>query len=276
MNIALARILLWCVISTCSISAVAGKPQRIVSLSLCTDQLLLMLVDKQRIAALSRLAIDPLYSHLWESASGLTTHDNLAEQIVPLNPDLILATPFGNSNTKHMLKRLGHTIYTVQTPENLTDVENITRRLGQVLHEPERAEGVIRSMYDKVSTAQQLIIDKPKHLAISYGPNGYTAGKHTMKNEILELAGYRNLAAELGISYFGNVSLETLILSNPDAVIFDENIPNQHSLAQRSVNHPALQQLLATKQHSGLATPYWICPGPIAGEAVLKLAEQRL
>ena len=36
-----------------------GKPSRIVSLDLCTDQLLVELVDRGRIAAVTHLAADP-------------------------------------------------------------------------------------------------------------------------------------------------------------------------------------------------------------------------
>src|SRR5262245_11513488 len=41
-----------------------AKPQRIVSLNVCVDQLLLLMVDKRRIAALTQFATDPDWSNM--------------------------------------------------------------------------------------------------------------------------------------------------------------------------------------------------------------------
>ena len=48
----------------------AAPPQRIVSLNVCTDQLLLDLVPRERIAALSYLAVDPDVSHEGRGGAG--------------------------------------------------------------------------------------------------------------------------------------------------------------------------------------------------------------
>ena len=76
-----------------------AKPQRIVSLSLCTDQILLQLVEKERIAAITFLGIDPIYSYEWQAAQGITTHSGLAESIIPLQPDLIIGSTYSTGNT---------------------------------------------------------------------------------------------------------------------------------------------------------------------------------
>ena len=262
-------------IALASTGSVADKPQRIVSLSLCTDQLLLMLVDKSRIAALSHLASDPIYSYMWQASRNINVHHNLAEEIVPLNPDLIIGSSFTSGNIVQMLNRLGHDITTFTTPETLQQVEQLTLAVGKAVHEPERARMIIHRMREDIARAKQLVANKPSLLAISYGPNGYTAGKRTLKNAILEAAGYRNVATQLGIEYYGNVPLEQLVLANPDIIIPDEDIPNQDSLAQNLVNHPVLARLLQGKAKPSLPTSYWICPGPIAGKAILALAEQR-
>src|SRR5690606_8616627 len=50
--------------------AAAEPPKRIVSLNLCTDQLLVDLVAPQRIGALSRLAADPALSSISDRIAG--------------------------------------------------------------------------------------------------------------------------------------------------------------------------------------------------------------
>ena len=66
-------------------------PQRIVSLNLCTDQLVLELVERPRIAMLSQLATDPLLSWRAAEARGVARFDGSVEAVMGLAPDLVLA-----------------------------------------------------------------------------------------------------------------------------------------------------------------------------------------
>ena len=251
------------------------KPQRIVSLSLCTDQLILKLVEPRRIAAVSDLAPDEIYSDMADQAKGLSIHYGLAEQIIPLNPDLIIGSTYSANNTVQMLRQLGHPVTTVDSPTTIAEIASFTRAIGLAVGEPERAEIIIQAMHQEIEAAKRLVADKPKQLAISYGPNGYTPGRKSLKHQVLEAAGYRNLAAELGIEYAGNLSVEQLAIANPDAVIIDESIPNQDSLAQNFVNHPLLKKLFQGTRMPHIPTRYWLCPGPSVSKAILSLAEQR-
>ncbi|ARN74786.1 ABC transporter substrate-binding protein [Oceanicoccus sagamiensis] len=251
------------------------KPQRIVSLSLCTDQILLKLVEKERIAAIAFLSQDPIYSYEWKAAQGINTHTGLAESIVPLQPDLIIGSKYTTGNAVQMMSQLGYKTTTFASPTTLAEAEDFARAIGQIVGEPERAEQLILSMRADISKAKTLVENLPAQVAISYGPNGFTAGKRTLKHEIFKAAGYTNLAADLGIEYYGNISLEQLVISNPDVVVIDEDIPDQNSLAQNFVTHPVLKRLLGNSNLVSVPTNHWICPGPLASKAILALAEQR-
>jgi iron complex transport system substrate-binding protein len=259
-----------------ALSLASEKPQRIVSLSLCTDQVLLMLVEPERVQAVSFLAHDPIYSVMVEQAQGIPSHGGLAEEIVPLQPDLIIGSRYSTGQAQSILQRLGHPVTAFDSPENFQQVADFTRAVGQAVGEPERAEAVIATMQREIAQAKASVAHLPEQLAISYGPNGYTAGKNTLKNEILNAVGFRNLAAELGIEFYGNLSIEQLLIAKPDAVIIDEAIPNQDSLAQDYINHPALKKLYHGQRMPSVPTRYWLCPGPTVAKAVSALAEQRL
>ncbi len=251
------------------------KPQRIVSLSLCTDQVLLKLVDKERIAAIAFLSQDPIYSYEWQAAQDIHTHTGLAESIVPLKPDLIIGSKYTTGNAVQMMSQLGYETTTFSSPTTLAEAEDFVRKIGRIVGEPERAEELVLSMRADISKAKAMVENLPPQVAISYGPNGFTAGKFTLKNEIFNAAGFSNLAADLGIDYYGNISLEQLVISNPDVVVIDEDIPNQNSLAQNFVTHPVLKRLLGSSNLVSIPTNHWICPGPLASKAILALAEQR-
>ncbi|MCB1809381.1 MAG: ABC transporter substrate-binding protein, partial [Candidatus Competibacteraceae bacterium] len=75
----------------CPQLVVAALPQRIVSLNLCTDQWLLLLAERNRIASLTWLSADPEESPLAAEAQGIVLNYGQAEDIIPLQPDLILA-----------------------------------------------------------------------------------------------------------------------------------------------------------------------------------------
>src|SRR3546814_12608420 len=64
-------------------------PQRIVSINLCADQLVLALADRGQIAGLTKNATDPEMSGEAAKARGIALLSNSAEQILAIEPDLI-------------------------------------------------------------------------------------------------------------------------------------------------------------------------------------------
>ncbi|MGE5360084.1 MAG: hypothetical protein ACM3NQ_13785, partial [Bacteroidales bacterium] len=88
-------------------------PRRIVSLTVCTDQLLLDLVDRDRIAALTYLAVDPTVSMRVEDARGLKGVHWFAEEVLALQPDLVIAQEYSATGAVDMLRRLGFRVVLV-------------------------------------------------------------------------------------------------------------------------------------------------------------------
>ncbi|MES9971754.1 MAG: hypothetical protein ABW092_17100, partial [Candidatus Thiodiazotropha sp.] len=74
----------------------AGPPQRVVSVNLCSDQLLLMLAEPQQVASVSYLSRDPDSSFVADQASRYPLNHARAEEIIRLQPDLVLVTPHDN------------------------------------------------------------------------------------------------------------------------------------------------------------------------------------
>ena len=74
------------------------RPQRIVSMNLCTDELLMRLVDPSRIASVTYLSQQSVNAPLGldSIASKLKINHGLAEEILMQKPDLVLAPIGGN------------------------------------------------------------------------------------------------------------------------------------------------------------------------------------
>ncbi|NIQ93173.1 MAG: ABC transporter substrate-binding protein, partial [Desulfuromonadales bacterium] len=52
-----------------------------VSLNLCADQLVLQLLERRRIASISFVGADPLYSPVAEEAAGIPLNHGQAEEV---------------------------------------------------------------------------------------------------------------------------------------------------------------------------------------------------
>ena len=71
--------------------AAAERPQRVVSMNLCTDQLAMLLAAPGQLISVSYLAQDARSSAMAEAAQGFEMNHGLAEEIAFLRPDLVLA-----------------------------------------------------------------------------------------------------------------------------------------------------------------------------------------
>ena len=71
------------------IAAHAETPQRIVSLNICTDELLLRLVEPSRVASVTWLSRDPSLSNIAALAAAVPVNHGSAEEVIPSAPDLV-------------------------------------------------------------------------------------------------------------------------------------------------------------------------------------------
>lgn len=253
----------------------AKKPQRIASLGLCTDQILLMLVDASRIATVNHQAIDPVASYMAKAVGNIPLNYGSAEEIIPLHPDLIISTSFGAPDAVRILKKLGYRVELMPLPTSVNGIREMLLRVGQWLGETEKAKTLIAEMDKKIADAQARNQHKHSPRAIIYSPNGYTIGSDTLENDILRQAGYRNLAAEMGMQRFQQISLETLVTTQPDRILIDNYAYNPHSLAYSYINHPVVRQMIPFENRMYVPSQLRDCAGPQVADEIAWLADHR-
>jgi iron complex transport system substrate-binding protein len=83
----------------------AATAKRIVSPNLCTDELVLRLADHANIASITWLSKDPISANAVDLAAGLPVNHGLAEEVIPLDPDLVVAGTFTARAAVAMLKQ---------------------------------------------------------------------------------------------------------------------------------------------------------------------------
>ena len=253
----------------------AQKPQRIASLGLCTDQILLMLVDASRIATVNHQAIDPVASYMAKAVGNIPLNYGSAEEIIPLHPDLIISTSFGSPDAVRVLKKLGYRVELMPLPTSIEGIREMLLQVGQWFGETEKAKALIAEMDQKIIAAQQRNQHKPPLRAIIYSPNGYTIGSGTVENDILQQAGYHNLAAEMGVQHFQQISLETLVTTTPDRILIDNYAYNPNSLAYSYINHPVVRHMIPNENRMYVPSQLRDCAGPQVADEIAWLADRR-
>src|SRR5258708_35479885 len=90
----------------CAPVLAAGLP-RIVSMNVCTDQLLIRLADRQQILGLSRYSRDAWQSFAADDARRYPILSGGAEDVLVLRPDVVVASLFHKRSTRELLKEKG-------------------------------------------------------------------------------------------------------------------------------------------------------------------------
>ncbi len=254
--------------------AADSRSERIVSINLCADQLLLLLVEPERIRSLSYFALDPDESYFAERAASHHINHVTADEVLALEPDLVLAGAYTKRSTVDLLKREGVRVVEIAVPASLSEVQRQFRRVADLLGARPRAERLLAEMTQRLDAVPSR--DKGKRpLAAVYFANGLTAGKGTLMDDVMRHAGIENLATRLGIQGYGTLSLESLLVAEPDMLVFGHISPEDPSLARMTLEHPAFRNLRERVTTVALPRRIWTCWGPFTAEWVERLAVAR-
>ncbi|WP_290689905.1 MULTISPECIES: ABC transporter substrate-binding protein [unclassified Haematobacter] len=248
----------------------AAVSRRVVSVNLCTDQLAMMLAAPGQLVSISHLASDPRSSAMTEEAARYPHNHGLAEEIVLLQPDLVLAGRYGSAATTALLRRIGVPVEVFDPETSLAGIRDNVRRMGAALGRTAEAESLVKRFDADLAALGQPPADRRR--AALYYANGYTAGDASLAGEILAAAGLANIASELGLRGGGMVSLEQLVLADPDLIIRGERYAGS-SRAEDLLDHPALAALAGAAQ-GALADGDWVCGTPHVIDAVRRLRDR--
>src|SRR5690625_770435 len=249
-------VLAWLLGGLAAPQAAEERPARIASLNLCTDQLVLMLVDRQRIASLTVLADRPESSYMAALAEGIPGNQGLAVEVVRLA----------------LLRRLGIRVERVDPPGRLDEVAAHLREVAEMVGEQARGEELVAAMEERLEALRSQAAARPPRRAAVYGPNGVTAGAGTMLDDLMTAAGLRNLAAEQGGVGYRHLALEQLLAWQPEVLVLEAaEATGGASLAHRPVPHPALRALRQQLVTVALPAPLADCVGPMVVDALALL-----
>lgn len=242
--------------------------ERVVSLNLCTDQLLVLLADPRQIVSVSFLAADPDLSYVADRIDGIPLNHGALEEILPLDPDLVLAGAFAARPAVRLLQSQDIPVIDLPLANDFAAITEQTRVVAAAIGQEERGEELVAEMAAILADAPAV---DPGRTALAYQANGFTAGSDTLTDAVLTAAGYRNAAAEAGLVGYGFLPLEHLVAQPPDVLIAPETLPGRPSLAEALLVHPALTALGDRVDRLQIPSALLACGGPFTAQAVAAL-----
>lgn len=201
------------------------KPNRIVSLTYGTDEILTELVDIKRIVAFSRWAGDSEISFITKEQAfvvGRKVTDNL-EAILKLEPDLVVASVATNNDVVQSLENVGINVYIARSPRNYQEMCLKIKNLAAAVGENEKGEAIVKNMDVKLRKLEEKLSCMPSHqrkVAVAFNFTSAMGRKGDLLDSMLTMAHVINGAAAVTppVSEHGSVviSKEMVVNINPD------------------------------------------------------------
>ena len=257
-------------LSACQPRAPLPARHGIVSIDYCADQMLLGLVPRERIRAISfEAASDSAFAA--PRAAGLPRLRPQLEDIAMLRPAVVVRSYGGSAKLDRQLEAMGIKVVQLGYAGTLADVRSQMLRAGAALGAGPRAAALVKAFDTEVAAAHQGGGHAGTALYIT--PGAVTTGPGSLVAEVMEAAGFTPYRTRPG---WGSLPIEEMVRRPPDLVFrafFDSARYRQdYWTASR---HPVVAE--ATRHARDVEVPGgWLsCGNWLTGHAVKALADAR-
>gem|GEM_PF-2226618 len=255
-----------------------SSPKRIVSFDLCVDQLLLEIVPKENIAALTFLTSDSEYSTQSQKAKELPITNGSVEDVFKYKADLVLVGQFESQTKIQLLKSLGFNVQIIPSALSDHSLRETIKKIGHLTGYEENADVLIKRFdlaLEHLTTLRKASNIEPKPRAIFLASRRHTQGENSVVNSLLDMAGFTNIATETGLKEGGFIGLETLIQSSPDLMLISKGKIEAPSLATNVLSHPAMIYLGESTKKMEIEQKHLLCLTPKIVDAAMSLVKAR-
>src|SRR6202047_3732903 len=166
---------------------------RIVSMNVCTDQLLIPLADPEQILGLSRFSRDAWQSFAANDARRYRILSGGAEDILVLRPDIVVASLFDKRSTRELLKENGLRLAEFAVPRNLEEVKAQIRQMGEIVQHADRAAAEVARLDAAMARARGAVVER-HHSVLPLSRRGWVAGGDSLISSLLAETGLFNAA----------------------------------------------------------------------------------
>ncbi len=227
------------------VGAVDASPQRVASLNVTADELLVEMLPPERLVAVTRWADDPEMSNVAgrvpASAARLPRAD--LERLVSLRPDLVVVSEYTDADFLHLLEKSGLRSHTLSGLETLAGIRAAILDLGRAVGTPEAAAR-LTARFDAVLAELRRRLAREARPRVLYWGDPYTAGAGTAIGSLVEAAGGTNVAREMGLHGIVPLAGEKAFAVDPDVFLVTQG--SGAATALRA--HPLLSRTRAVRE----------------------------
>lgn len=256
-----------------SVSAASAAGPRVVSMNVCSDQLVLSLADPDQIVGLSRFARDAWQSWAAEKARNYPLLSGGAEDVLLLKPDLVVVSLFDKRATRDLLKAKGLHLVEFTVPRTLDAVKEQIRAMGDVLQHPDRAQAEIARLDAAIARARA-VASAHRYRVLPLERRGFVSGDSSLISSLLMATGLTNAAGELGLGAGGFASLEAIVKLRPDFILVSEAGDRAEDEGRAFLLHPALERFYPESKRIVLPERLTVCGGVMLADALDRLTAE--
>ena len=238
--------------------SIPHKPQRILTVSAGTDELMLGLVEPERMAAINESLADREHTNIpWvcDRIPTVIPRSPSVEQIAALHPDLVVVTPWMPRENIDAIRELNVPVLVCKSAATMEDIHSNIRLFAAAVGEPERGEKLIGMMEAKLAEIRAKIAEVPeekKHksialisIMVNYGGAGCTF------DELCRYTDSINAKAAAGNRMGQEMTKEQLVAANPDYLFFpsyEDGATNEENYGRQYLEDPSLAQMTAVRE----------------------------
>lgn len=234
------------------------KPKRIVSMGIGSDEILLELVEPERIAALTYLSDDAGISSVSIKAQvikGRVQRNNL-EAILSYAPDLVVVPDWDGIDFVGQLRSTGIKVYVHKTPNTMQEIKANIAELAAAVGEDEQGYLLQQQMDERLSAIWSKVgkikpEQRKKIVALSFmGPMGI---KGSSFDDMCHYANIINAVENLDIPRNAAFSEEQMLLLDPDIILVPSwdysGTKNTGEFQRQIMTNEAYQGIKAIRNH---------------------------
>lgn len=237
---------------------VPAKAQRIMTYSMSMDEIVLGLVEPERMISVDELHTDPMRSNvaaLAQRVPNAIPRMPSVEKAASMKPDLIFTVPFMPAEQVDALRALGIPVVACRQVRNLDDVIYNIRLAADAVGEPERGAKLVEMMMAELAALKARVDAVPeeergKSVAFISIMAGY-GGAGCSFDVMCDYAGAINAKAAAGNKSGTVITKEQLVAANPDYIFLPSyRIPssNEETYGREYMSDPSLAQMTAVRE----------------------------
>ena len=244
----------------------ANERPTIVSLNPCTDAILAEVAAPGQLLAISHYSHNPKSTSMdLAEARRFAVTGGGVEEIIALQPDVVIAGNFIAPATRHALEAQGIRLETFGIASTIADSDAQIRTLAELVGDAAAGEALVGRIAASVKRSEPQEGFEPISTVL-WQPAGIVPGEGALVSELMRRAGLVSHSAARGLGQADYLSLEQMLADPPQLLLLAGQ--------ERSQRHPAMDGLSGTEK-ARFDTSLLYCGGPTIIRAMERLREIR-